>query len=670
MRTAITILAFGLAIFVLAKAARAQDDEPTPTKKKKPSTTGKSTTGDGKTKKESASDTKKPSTKSKKTPREPRDRTNHVEPTNEHPDNLLNVHSDRDIELLADELEDLHAAIRKGIENLVGKAKAGKTKAGKELNKDMVAVGLVSAQMQRGRMLSDRLRAAGEPLGSDMALRIAKFHAEYMGYFAQYTSQPAVKQMVTAAYTKVNNDNKAKEKTVLPQVEKLIAAEKWQEADDLLAETLEPLYSLGAYCDQNALPYSKLRSAHETVDKALTEKLQQAVKKAAKEMESAQAPDFAGLLQSAAKAKSEVAAAGKAEFQGESLTGPAVIAQLGSDWRKAQFAAIRGESWSLAYVAAGGADGDPMKFVNEQRSFNAAMCAGLSGIIDADATRAGSDEAESLYPQYVQEIGTLSALSNDSTLEKSATPALTRLAEKSPRLKSDVSAYESATTDLLRWRRRTAAAYVRRHATNYPPLEEHIWQANGGQDGTKLSLARRSQDQARLGNGLQKSTLDVLDLLVPVLIKKKVTVLDLLAPRDERAWSIGASQGFSFARLPARQDYTRAVGHLSADLLVSPTLPPLSLESAEALEGARRGDLEAAGGEVTEIGFHAMIPLLNRIVDEEWGLARLAPLPQFSPELQVRQWVFLRCDLQPAWLQNRYFYLDLSPDQQISAIDP
>ncbi len=197
-------------------------------------------------------------------------------------------------------------------------------------------------------------------------------------------------------------------------------------------------------------------------------------------------------------------------------------------------------------------------------------------------------------------------------------------------------------------------------------IEDVIWGA-ATPDGSKLGLGQRTSGEYGQGNSLAKASNLVIEMAIPKLLKIQAMGSDILGSRNELPWSVSSCNGISFARLPTKIDCSAPIALLGSDLLTSATLPPLSLEAAVAVESARLGDFQTAGGEIVEIGLHAVVPRLTKLGENDWGLVRLAPVWPIQPSTALEKQNYLRCDIQPAWVQHRYFYWQLPAGSQLSA---
>jgi hypothetical protein len=147
------------------------------------------------------------------------------------------------------------------------------------------------------------------------------------------------------------------------------------------------------------------------------------------------------------------------------------------------------------------------------------------------------------------------------------------------------------------------------------------------------------------------------------MVDKKVWVADLINSRSGTEQLTSSKQHSVYARLPMSIDLTPAVQDLQAALLVKDGFDPLSLEAAVALETARRGDLLAVGGTVTDMVIEGLTSRLANANASDWGLIRLGKVPDDKNKGGVEDvylpQVMVRVTIEPQWWRHRYFFFGL-----------
>jgi hypothetical protein len=221
------------------------------------------------------------------------------------------------------------------------------------------------------------------------------------------------------------------------------------------------------------------------------------------------------------------------------------------------------------------------------------------------------------------------ALGDAKTTTAAMAPALDTLAAKNP----GVLAYRAATSDLLRWRARAAESQARAAQKEFNQLST----------------------TPEFDSRLLKPSPVVCEMASKQFIDKNVTLASFVGRQSTQTTGGAVNNMFARAALVGFEDIT---AELAAQLLVTSTTPPLTLEAAAALDAMRRGDMAAVGGVVSGVEVEGLVPLYGNIGPESWGLARLGVLPA-TPPLKPSEQLRLRLDVQPKWLQGQYFFYRL-----------
>jgi len=283
----------------------------------------------------------------------------------------------------------------------------------------------------------------------------------------------------------------------------------------------------------------------------------------------------------------------------------------------------------------------------DHSKFSQAVVPALVAIIDADATRAMAADAERLYPLYVWQVATVLGRTTDASLRTAVTPALAKLAAKSPVLQSDVTAYAEATSDLIRWRRITAKALARKKRQDTPAIETIFASAAVPTDGAAAWTA-----------GVLSAPAPNLVPTISKLVGQEVLISDVLNTPAGRAASPYRSR--MFASMPSVSDtLKRYLPTLEYDLLIAQNAPALSLEAAEVLYNAAEGNLAAAGGKVENATLLGFVPHFAAMPPACQGSVRFTGLQdEKQPDVPARQ-VLIQYELKPTWLHFDLFYIPM-----------
>jgi hypothetical protein len=335
--------------------------------------------------------------------------------------------------------------------------------------------------------------------------------------------------------------------------------------------------------------------------------------------------------------------------------------RFGEQWKSAHVAAL--QCWALNEARRGATQGATWpaadKMLQDHVQFDKQMVAALVGLIEADAEQAAEGEVRPRYVAYLPVVAELNTLSAEDGLQRAAEPALQKLAERSPALADEVAAYRAATDDLLRWRRRTAAAYAAARAPQFPPVGDKLVAV------TRAEKSLRSLLPATAGRasvcGLSAPAPEVVKLLGASLVGQDVTAPPVLGtPTSQRLAGSQCDSRF-YVRFPVQDALLGELQLLSAELLVSNAAPPLTLRAAAGIAMAQRGDLVAAGGRIESISLNGMLTQFAELPPLALVIAPAGiPPDRLSAYDPVAQ-VMLRFGLEPAWFQHEYFFVDLTP---------
>jgi hypothetical protein len=94
---------------------------------------------------------------------------------------------------------------------------------------------------------------------------------------------------------------------------------------------------------------------------------------------------------------------------------------------------------------------------------------------------------------------------------------------------------------------------------------------------------------------------------------------------------------------------------LKSSLLVTGDDPPLSLDAALTLGGARHDRFERVGGVIEEIGLEPLLTRFAMLPDRTTGISPPDRMPSEPLQEDLRPHVLARFHLAPRWVQNECF---------------
>lgn len=576
-------------------------------------------------------------------------------PSTENPDAYLPVRVDATVAKLFEETIKLHAEARKIVLDLVEKRDNDKLGPGA-----IKTVGAGRVAVSKLTRAAKRLQWWSEPTGLDLEARATDLNFQLVAVRDYMRAAPAISQKIQALLPKLAKEGKKYEKDI-PKVMKMCDDEKWEEAFETFHKGKDTLDRVGVWFTPDELKpiYDPFAKVQERVSKGLPIVVRtQAVAalEQARQSELAAAKAFLPLLTQAATA---VGQTGKSKFDGAlELTGPQIVAEAGLRWRAAQgsFERARALSWGLALTEA--PSNSPPGFApaaksanpvdGEHSQFTTQVLTALSQLITADAARVDAAGAAALHREYVAALAPLAAWVGDAGTQNALSAALAGFEAKVPTL----APYRLATSELLRWRERTAAANARARLAAYPALAAVC--ATGVQrDRAKKIFGLIDESQPRALPKFLDPTPAACLSAGPRLKDKPVSVVDLFqggAGTEAQSRVMYRCQG----RATIGVNVAAQAAALRKELLTAAGEAPLSLEAAAALYGAEHGLFAQAGGTITSAELQAVVTRRATASDADWGLLRLGTLDPDVIDDPLRE-CQVCCRLKLEWVRNKYF---------------
>ncbi len=340
-----------------------------------------------------------------------------------------------------------------------------------------------------------------------------------------------------------------------------------------------------------------------------------------------QMPNYAELLAQVGAATAALSAGRKFEDSDQKLDGPQALELFLGRWQELHFKAsrVRAMDSVLANLS------DNVSTIEPYRKFERELVSALVKLIDADSTALKAKYVAGRYAAYVHALAPTLALATDDSFTHQFQAPLDDLAEKSPPLAAELDTYRRATSDMLRWRARLAAAQRARVEPREP-------------------IAISFQEV------LTTSAPEIIRSVSPELVGKLSVGQDLIGtPASAQAVS-AVNKNCSYYVVPLDSRLQAASAALCAALLCPDSTEPLNLETAIALVRSERGDLVAVGGPVKRIELESFVPLWAHA--DAWGLARLDRQPETAAD-PTR----LKIELEPRWYYQTYAFVELDPDK-------
>ena len=543
---------------------------------------------------------------------------------------------------------------------------------------DLGKTHLMLTMLRRG---GSWLQMWGEPAGVDFDLRCGVMQGHLSRLIETSKSYPATQKYIDNFRQFIEKTGPARIKAVA-NIEKLCNEQKWPAAEVALFKVydiLEPGIVFLTPQEQAAI-YNPFAQVDLAIRAAMQKLRSEAAAQELTQLITELMPKYSVLQQEMQTAIDSIAATGSASWRGEAANGPQLVEKIAQMWRETQVSAhqCRGRRWALAFRSNYGGTRTAIDPANPQAAdeitgpfaaFSDDVMKSLVRLIDVDCSRATVDVARNLYVEYLRALAPVVRQTNRREWAAQLETALAKFPVKSPDLEREIKSYTAATSDLLRWRARVATAQTAVMGAEYVPIENRF------HDGT---LSGKVNDFDYIGliyappsPEMQPQLLtdapDVMRIAVQRLMGQKTSVRDVVRISADSKAAIARYSRRTYANLPAPLDFAGEVESLKTDLMVSEQSPPLTLAAMQAVVTAERGDLVAAGGEITGMHLEGVITRFATLPASAVVLTELGRLPPETFDGGNLQNMLMRFEMTPRWACHDYFFVQLAPPANLTA---
>ncbi len=447
--------------------------------------------------------------------------------------------------------------------------------------------------------------------------------------------------------------------TAIEKLTKLVQQRRFSEAEKLLAKTYGDIWPYTAYVagygrGVNFKPF-------ETVNGAITAEMSrqriESAKQAFAERNEAWVAARDRFQEEIDAAMSEFPSSGAITFDGEPMSGPAAIESLNRRWANLHMSLNKLAAFDLAL---GGKNQPLLGEQTSQLTRQMEQC--YSEIISADAVRLAPDAAQNQYTDYLQALARIIDQVDQWAPETTFAGSLSQLATKAG-IADLVSNYESATWDILRWRRKLVAVQRRSLQQDYKLASTELQQKMVTRPEFAGLYSEQQPDSLPL---LTTPASIVFANLAQHAMNAKITATHVVRLSGEKPYFMTRLDDGIYCRLPSKFTIETGLAGLTSDLLVDADHPPWTMTAAMALGAAERGDYAAVGGEVVGVemsGFVNRHISLPSIADSM--LYRDRVLSMIGGEAPTRihglDLVAIQLSIKPTWVASHYFLAKVSP---------
>ncbi len=504
----------------------------------------------------------------------------------------------------------------------------------------------IYADVMRLRWLGERLTAQGEQLGIDISKRTEELNSWVIAQFKAAAAKPEWKRDITRRVVSFERAHELAEKKLTRRIDEMFEQKHYVDAYEAYLEIAAPINAQGQWCEEVNSERHPLLQEWETSHRKFLFPAQREVREVAAESRQAVYAKSNVNPQSLISQIRDVAMALKTAPQaqlsdGRMVSGPEALAHFTQGWIELQNKAVR----AAAYRQVARYSNDANSPNITPKSYAAAcneILAKFAGLIEADAERASGDEAIDLYDAYLQNLPPLLSRCTMPSAWATIEGALQKLMAKSPPLRNRVEAYHALTDELLRWRRRSAEAYVRSVAAEFPAPER---------PGLLVEMKATVPDMiARVSRKYLDQDVAVTGFLA----------IDSAAANTKSTYAVSEMSNQLVFSTKIDHDQLDAAGATFRAEVMAEEVPPPTLAMRLALYRLEKGDFQTAGGTIAWAGIIG-VPACYLSVrsDDNRGLVRLGSLQVAEDDVQNDQ-VMFQFSLSPAWMTDRYWYVPRS----------
>lgn len=541
-------------------------------------------------------------------------------------------------------------------------------------------LGRGSAGVREMTRIGRRLHALGDPCGVDLMERSTVLSAPISQ--AVLTWVKAHKREIDSTFPALVNKVTAAEKSVKKSLDRLMADGKWEEAETEFFEMLAEYQVDCAFLDANqgSQVLSRFGDYELRISQTVEERLTRRKTASAATGVSAYKQRVDDFLKNLADAVKQVGATGATDAAGESLPGPEAFVRLADEWVAVQGAAsaARGGIWAaLPSMPRGHVDLIDLEQLHAKNSKKIAES--LGEIVSADAARVSAAEAPALYEAYVAACAPSLARATEPEYRAALAKGLDAIAAKDPAFAKSLGAYNLATGDLLRWRRRAGEAQAKALAGDYPSLPAKFFEISQAAHDQRGYFNKNSTNSTQCA--VQGALSDAVKSTGPGLTNISVSAVNAQATtNDPIAWG-GYDARVLVQATDLGADLDAAKKSLASLLLMEGGKPALGLDAAVAAWRAEHGVWLRVGGKTQGFRLYGVSPTYFNLgsttagTDEKPDADQAAPaqpleptlltsLGPFAPEATSTNHqgeLFVVFDVQPEWIVGDGFFVKASP---------
>lgn len=584
-------------------------------------------------------------------------------PSHKDPHLALAVHGDGIAKELHGKAANLDTKIRERLQQFLKSEQANRLE---QINpRELGQTHLALSQLLR---LADQLAFLGEPAGVDFQKRGTSMRLHVSRLIQRSQSAPSTQKYVNQVRLQLQK-TAANRVRVLESVTKLCNDSKWDQGEKELYglfDSLEP-GTCFLSIEENRQVYSPFSQVQAAITREMTELRRRQGTEALQQAIASLAPNYEAILAEIDQAIEMVAKDGKAEFFAVEVSGPQLVDAIAEQWRLAQNGALqaRAKQWALAGIPSYSGDYQPIQggsnsedpLVTAHAQFSEEVLRALGRLLQVDAQRCSSTEAEALYVAYLKSLAMICRQQSHQDLTARLTQSLAIFGKKLPSGGQPIGAYALATDELLRWRRRVVDARLATKQKDYRELPTVMKEASTSKQ-PYIGLFTDDPRQVTTAQ-LMAATNETLPPASERLLGSKVVVRDIIRISERSPAAIARYRDRCYSNTSVGMDTQQAIAALKRDLMATEATPPLTLPAMQASITADRGDMLAVGGEISGAYLETVVTRFGSLPPAAAILTSLGQLPTENVSNGSLIQALMRMDVNPQWVAHETFIVDI-----------
>ena len=484
----------------------------------------------------------------------------------------------------------------------------------------------------------------GEPCGIDLRLRSETLLNRLTGIkesdFGKKLWQPA---------RKIHLSNTGRIRGAMQKIQKNFDSGKFDKAEKQLDDLMDSVHGFGFFLEtkyQSEL-YSPIAQIEATVRGKMGEVRRAKWKETLTAQYQKNLPDMDALTGRVDSIVSDIQESGSTAIGNKDVSGPDAFRTVFNAFHSTHLKLIRAKGFAIAMR-----DADLIKQSDALlKQVKDQLVASLPKVIEADAKRLSGSEVKAVYYEYLRKILPLARKTEGELLIDACAEAMKNLAGKDQSFALEIAAYRDATSDLLRWRKKTASSTAQSRIREYADAAKVVNSRMGMEEQIKFA-GLETVSQIGVPSKLYCGLNEIYPASRDRLKEMKVSLTD---PTDfGKSWFKSISDRY-WVKVNQSVDLKSAVDSLRTDLMASTDLPPLTLSSAMSLATATGNHHRTIGGQITDTKLESLARRLATIPDKG---AVLVPIgnQQIAPDLDQ---LLVQLEVAADWIQHDHFFVDL-----------